>query len=187
MWLIVGLGNPGSKYVFNLHNCGFMALEVLAQRNGISVLKKKFSGEYGKGKIMGEEVILLRPCTYMNCSGSSVREAAGFFKVSPDHIIVVYDDIDLALGTIRVRASGGPGTHNGMKSVVDEIGTREFVRVRIGIGPAPEHYDLADYVLSDIPSEHRETMFSAFVEAAEAVEKRIGGSRIEEKRIGENR
>jgi PTH1 family peptidyl-tRNA hydrolase len=177
MWLIVGLGNPGSKYVFNLHNCGLMALEVLAQGTSIDVRKKKFSGEYGKGRIKGEEVVLLRPTTYMNCSGVSIREAAGFFKVSPDHIIVIYDDIDLPLGTIRVRASGGPGTHNGMRSVVEEIGTREFVRVRIGIGPAPEHYDLADYVLSDIPAEQRETMFNAFVEAAGAVEKRIGENR----------
>jgi len=154
-----------------------MVLEVLAQRNAIDVRKKKFSGEYGKGRIKGEEVILLRPGTYMNCSGRSIREAAGFFKVSPDRIIVIYDDIDLPLGTIRVRASGGPGTHNGMRSVVEEIGTREFVRVRIGIGPAPEHYDLADYVLSDIPAEQRETMFGAFVEAAGAVEKRIGENR----------
>ncbi len=177
MWLIAGLGNPGSKYVFNRHNCGFMALEVLAQRNSIDLRKKKFSGEYGKGRIRGEEVVLLRPSTYMNCSGKSIREASVFFKVPPDRIIVIYDDIDLPLGTIRVRASGGPGTHNGMKSVVEEIGTREFVRVRIGIGPAPEHFDLADYVLSDIPAEQRETMFNAFVEAAGAVEKRIGENR----------
>lgn len=173
MWLIVGLGNPGSKYIFNRHNCGFMVLEVLAQRSGIDIRKKKFSGEYGKGKIAGEEVILLRPGTYMNCSGQSVREAAAFYKVPAERIIVVYDDIDLALGTIRVRASGGPGTHNGMKSVVEQIGTRNFTRVRIGIGPVPEHYDLADFVLSDIPKEDQEEMFKAFLQAAEAIEKRI--------------
>ena len=174
MFLVVGLGNPGAKYVFNWHNCGFMALEVLAQRNDIDVRKKKFSGEYGKGRISGEEVILLRPNTYMNCSGESVREASVFFKIPPSRIIVIYDDIDLKIGTIRVRASGSAGTHNGMKSVIEQIGTGDFARVRIGIGPAPEHYDLADFVLSDIPQEHREKMFQAFVEAAEAVEKRIG-------------
>lgn len=174
MWLIAGLGNPGSKYTFNWHNCGFMALEVLAQRNGIDIHKKKFQGEYGKGRIMGEEVVLLRPGTYMNGSGLSIREAMNYYKLPPERIITVYDDIDLSVGTIRVRSSGGAGTHNGMKSVIEQIGTADFARVRIGIGPAPEHYDLASFVLSDIPKEHRETMFNAFVEAAESIEKRIG-------------
>ncbi|NLW88742.1 MAG: aminoacyl-tRNA hydrolase [Clostridiaceae bacterium] len=174
MWLIAGLGNPGPKYVYNWHNCGFMALEVLAQRNNISLNRSKFSGSYGKGRIFGEEVVLLRPGTYMNCSGLSIRQALHFYKIEPERLIVVYDDIDLKRGSIRVRSSGGAGTHNGMKSVIGEIGSKDFVRVRIGIGPAPEHFELADFVLSDIPKEDHEQMFTAFTEAALAVEKRVG-------------
>jgi PTH1 family peptidyl-tRNA hydrolase len=174
MWLITGLGNPGAKYTYNWHNCGFMSIEVLAQRNHISFNKNKFRGEYGQGTISGEKVILLRPQTYMNLSGESVREAMSFFKIEPENLIVLYDDIDLPRGTIRVRAKGGPGTHNGMKSIISQIGTTDFPRIRIGCGPVPEHWDLADFVLSDINKEEQETMFRAFQEAAMATEKMIG-------------
>lgn len=177
MYLVAGLGNPGSKYQYNWHNCGFMALEVLAQRTGTSVRKVKFKGEYGKGKIGGQEVIFLRPGTFMNLSGQSVREAVEFFKIPPENVIILCDDIDLPIGSIRVRASGGSGTHNGMKSVIAELGSQSFARVRIGAGPAPEQWDLADYVLSDIPKELEETMFGVFTEAAKAVEARIGGGK----------
>ena len=175
MYLLVGLGNPGSKYQYNWHNCGFMTLEVLAQRAGVSVRKVKFKGEYGKGKIGGQEVIFLRPGTYMNLSGQSVREAVEFYKIPLENVIIIYDDIDLPIGSIRVRASGGSGTHNGMKSIIAELGSKSFARVRIGAGPAPEQWDLADYVLSDIPKELQEIMFKAFVDAAKTVEERIGG------------
>ncbi len=177
MYLIAGLGNPGSKYQFNWHNCGFMVLEVLAQRAGASVRKTKFKGEYGKGKINGEEVVFLRPGTFMNLSGQSVREAVEFYKIPLENVIIIYDDIDLPIGSIRVRASGGAGTHNGMKSVITELGSKSFARVRIGAGPAPEQWNLADYVLSDIPKEQQETMFGVFTEAAKAVEARIGGEK----------
>jgi len=173
MWLITGLGNPGAQYTFNWHNCGFMALEVLAQRNKIPVGKAKFKGQYGQGTIFGEKVVLLEPHTYMNLSGESVREALDYFKISPQNLIVLYDDIDLPRGTIRVRAKGGPGTHNGMKSVIGCLGTADFPRVRIGCGPVPKEWDLADFVLSNIGKDDQEKMFSAFVSAAEAAEKLI--------------
>jgi PTH1 family peptidyl-tRNA hydrolase len=177
MFLVAGLGNPGSTYSFNWHNCGFMALEVLAQRNKIPLKKNKFQGEYGKGKIAGVDTVLLRPHTFMNLSGDSIREAMAFFKIPADHVIVIVDDVDIPLGTVRTRGSGGPGTHNGMKSAIERIGTPDFPRVRIGIGPAPEYMDLAAFVLSDIPEQHRETMFEAFVEASQVIEKMIGDDR----------
>lgn len=173
MWLVVGLGNPGSKYTYTWHNCGFLTSEVLAQRNGISVTKSKYKGYYGKGKISGEDAIILRPQTYMNLSGESVIEAAKFFKIPPSHIIVVYDDIDIPVGKIRVRPSGSAGTHNGMKSVIQMLGSQDFPRVRIGCGPVPEKWNLIDFVLAEIFDELKETMFESFTEGAKAVEKYI--------------
>ena len=118
MWLIVGLGKPGKEYTSTFHNCGFMTLEVLAQKNNIKVDRLKWKGEYGRGTIQGEDCILLRPHTFMNLSGQSVIEVMRFFKISLDHLIVIYDDIDIQRGKIRVRSSGSAGTHNGVKSVI---------------------------------------------------------------------
>ena len=173
MWLIAGLGNPGSKYTFTWHNCGFLTSEVLAQRNGIQVTKSKFKGCYGKGKIAGEDAIILRPQTYMNNSGESVIEAMRFFKIPASRLIVVYDDIDIPVGKIRVRPSGSAGTHNGMKSVIYHIGTQDFPRVRIGCGPVPEKWNLVDFVLAEIFEDKKEIMFESFTEVAKAVEKYI--------------
>ena len=173
MWLVVGLGNPGNKYTYTWHNCGFLTTEVLAQRNGISVTKSKYKGYYGKGKISGEDAIILRPQTFMNLSGESVIEAAKFFKIPPSNIIVVYDDIDIPVGKIRVRPSGSAGTHNGMKSVIQMLGSQDFPRVRIGCGPVPEKWNLVDFVLAEIFDEQKETMFNSFTEGAIAVEKYI--------------
>ena len=173
MWLIAGLGNPGSQYTETWHNLGFMALEILAQRNRIPVSKVKFKGEIGQGTIAGEKAVLLKPMTYRNLSGESIREALAYFKIAPENLIVLYDDIDLPRGTIRVRTGGGPGTHNGMKSIIGCIGTEAFPRIRIASGPVPAHWDLADYVLSDIGKDDRETMFAALTDAALAAEKYI--------------
>jgi len=173
MWLIAGLGNPGSQYTKTWHNCGFMTLDVLAQRNRIPVSKTKFKGEFGQGTILGEKVVLLRPHTFMNLSGESIREALEYFKISPENLIVLYDDIDIPRGTVRMRPSGGPGTHNGMKSVISCLGTQDFARIRIGCGPVPQHWDLADFVLSEIGKDDQEQMFSAFVSAADTAEKFI--------------
>jgi len=172
-WLIVGLGNPGSKYTYTWHNCGFLTSEILAKRNSISVTKVKFKGYYGKGKIAGEDAIILRPTTYMNNSGESVIEAVKFFKIDPSHLIVVYDDIDIPAGKIRVRPSGSAGTHNGMKSVIYHMNTQDFPRVRIGCGPVPEKWNLVDFVLSEIFDDKKEIMYEAFNEGAKAVEKYI--------------
>ena len=178
MWLIVGLGNPGKEYNFTFHNCGFMTLEVLAQKNNIKVDRLKWKGEYGRGTIQGEDCILLRPHTFMNLSGQSVIEVMRFFKISLDHLIVIYDDIDIQRGKIRVRSSGSAGTHNGMKSVIYCVESQDFPRVRIGCGPVPEHWDLANFVLSTIPKEEQETMYKAFEEGAKAVEDILSGKPI---------
>ena len=178
MWLIVGLGNPGKEYTSTFHNCGFMTLEVLAQKNNIKVDKLKWKGEYGRGTIQGEDCILLRPHTFMNLSGQSVIEVMRVFKIPLDHLIVIYDDIDIQRGKIRVRSSGSAGTHNGMKSVIYCVESQDFARVRIGCGPVPEHWDLADFVLSTIPKDEQETMLKSFEEGAQAVEDILSGKPI---------
>ncbi|MBR6880735.1 MAG: aminoacyl-tRNA hydrolase [Clostridiales bacterium] len=168
MWLIAGLGNPGDKYAYNRHNCGFLTAEMIADKTGIRIDRTGYEGTYGKGRYEGREVVILKPKTYMNNSGISVAKAANFFKIKPSHIIIIYDDIDIPTGSIRVRAKGSAGTHNGMKSVIAHLGTQEFPRVRIGMGPKPEDRPLADYVLSDIPKEERQTVFDSFEAAADA-------------------
>lgn len=134
MYIIAGLGNPGSKYENTRHNMGFKAIDAMASEFGIDVNRAKFKGLIGEGRIGSEKVILLKPQTYMNLSGQSVREIMNFYKIPEESLIVIYDDFDLPIGSIRVRKSGGPGTHNGMKSVVQELGSRKFPRVRVGIG-----------------------------------------------------
>lgn len=173
MWLIAGLGNPGDKYAYTWHNCGFLTAELLADRNNITLDKSKFKGTYGKGKIAGKDAIILKPSTFMNLSGESILPAAAFFKVEPKHIIVIYDDIDIAIGSIRVRSKGSAGTHNGMRSVIKCLSTQDFPRVRIGTGPVPERWDLVDYVLSEIPKDIRQTVYASFEDAAAACEKYI--------------
>lgn len=173
MWLIAGLGNPGKKYMYTWHNMGYLAVDLLAERNGFFLDKDKFSGMYGKGKIKGEDAIIIKPTTFMNNSGECIVPAAKFFKINPDHIIVVYDDIDIAKGTIRVREKGSAGTHNGMRSCIQHLGTELFPRVRIGTGPVPEHFELINYVLTDVPKDERVMMNEAFVKACEAIEKMV--------------
>lgn len=169
-WIVAGLGNPGTRYEATWHNAGFLALEVLSQRTGIRTDRIRFQGLSGQGTIGGNRVVLLKPSTFMNRSGQSIRDALAWHKVPPERLVVVYDDIDLPCGTLRIRPSGGPGTHNGMRSIVETLGTESFPRVRIGIGPVPERWDLADYVLSPIPGDRREILFQSLVRAAQAVE-----------------
>ena len=149
MKLVVGLGNPGIKYLKNLHNLGFMAVELLAERHGVAFNKKGFKGLYGEKNINGEKVVFLKPQTFMNLSGESVQELAAFYKIEPKDILIVYDDLDIARGSVRIRAKGSAGTHNGMRSVVSRLGSTDFPRVRIGIKPEVD-YAIIDYVLSDI-------------------------------------
>ena len=169
MYLIVGLGNPTKEYERTRHNAGFDAVDMLADKLNVTVAERKHKGLCGKGMIGGEKVILLKPQTYMNLSGESVRSAADFYKIDPEHIIVMYDDIDLDVGKLRVRARGSAGGHNGIKNIIAHLGTQEFPRVRIGVGAKPDRMDLADYVLGRFSQVERQVMEDAFKEAAIAV------------------
>lgn len=160
-WLIVGLGNPGKEYERSRHNCGFRALDILAGKLNAKVDKLKFQGLYTQTAYNGIKLYLLKPQTYMNLSGKSVVQLSAFFKIPPQRIIVLFDDISLAPGRLRVRAEGSAGGHNGIKSIIQELGSQDFPRVKIGVGAKPNpDYDLADWVLGS---------FSALDEKAMAV------------------
>ena len=155
MYIIVGLGNPEPEYSNTRHNMGFDTINKIAKKYNIEFSKTNFKGIYGTGIIEGEKVILLKPQTYMNLSGESIKEIIDFYKLNRDNLIIIYDDIDIEPGIIKLRKTGGPGTHNGMKSVIKEIGTEKFPRVRVGIGK-PEHKgDLINYVIGKISEENR--------------------------------
>ncbi len=170
MYLIVGLGNIGLKYKNTRHNMGFMAIDELAKRNGLKFNKKRFKGNVAEGSLYGNKVVLLKPSTYMNLSGESVIEAYRFYKPDPKDIIVLYDDIDLDMGKLRIRPSGSAGTHNGMRSIVNHLKTYGFARVRIGIGKNPPYMQLADYVLQKLKGNDKKTLEEACEKAAKAVE-----------------
>lgn len=169
-WLIAGLGNPGAKYEKTWHNAGFLSLEVISQKNKIKMDRIKFKGVYGQGSIKGEKVVLLKPTTFMNQSGESIQEAMAFFKIPSDKVILIYDDIDVERGMIKIRQTGSAGTHNGMRSVITHLNTQDFPRIRVGIGPLPPRWLIIDYVLSEIIQEHQKTMFSSFEKVSDAVE-----------------
>lgn len=168
MMIIAGLGNPGKEYENTRHNAGFMTIDALAEKLGADVSERKHRAFCGKAVIGGEKVILMKPQTYMNSSGESIRAAADYFKVPPEDILVIYDDISLAPGQLRVRAKGSAGGHNGIKSIIAHLGTQEFPRVRVGVGEKPPRMDLADYVLGHFSKGEREIMEEAVKEAAEA-------------------
>lgn len=160
-WLIVGLGNPGKEYEHSRHNCGFRALDILAGKLNAKVDKLKFQGLYAQTCYNGTKLFLLKPQTYMNLSGKSVVQLSAFYKIPPQRIIVLFDDISLAPGRLRVRGDGSAGGHNGIKSIIQELGSQDFPRVKIGVGAKPNpDYDLADWVLGS---------FSALDEKAMAV------------------
>ncbi len=165
-YYIVGLGNPGSKYERTRHNAGFDVVTILGQRNGISVRMHDYKARLGKGKIGDKNVLLIMPQTFMNNSGQSMKEMMQALGVGADKLIVVYDDMDLKLGSVRVKEQGSAGTHNGMKSVIFNLQTDEFVRVRVGIGK-PEG-ETVDYVLGEY--ENKEAAFDALKKAADAIE-----------------
>ena len=148
MFVIVGLGNPGKKYENTRHNAGFIAIDALANKYGISVTEKKHKALCGSGVIEGVKVLLVKPQTYMNLSGESVREVLDFYKLNPEEeMLVIYDDISLAPGNIRIRRKGSAGGHNGIKSLIAHAGTQDFMRIKVGVGEKPSGWDLADYVL----------------------------------------
>lgn len=169
MYIIVGLGNPGTKYAHTRHNAGFDTIDMLAEANRISVLEAKQKALIGKGFIGGEKIILAKPVTFMNLSGESVRELVNYYKVDErDSLIVIYDDISLEPGQIRIRKKGSAGGHNGIKNIIAQLGHDEFMRIKIGVGEKPKGYDLADYVLSRFSGEEQSVMEDAFEKAAEA-------------------
>ena len=175
-WLIVGLGNPGSEYAHNRHNVGYWTVNRLARLHGVK-LKARTLAALGEGKIAGNDVVLLKPRTYVNKSGDAVVPAMRKWKVDPAHLLVIYDDLDLPAGRIRMRAGGGDGGYKGLKSIIASLGSREFPRIRIGIGrphvagePSWEPEVVGDYVLSDPGSDQAKTLQGAVTRAAQAVE-----------------
>ena len=170
MYLIVGLGNPESDYSRTRHNMGFDVINKLAEKFDIKVNKSKFKALYGTGTINGEKVILVKPQTFMNLSGEAVQEFVNFYKINLDELIVIYDDIDTTPGKIRIRKTGGPGTHNGMKSVVSMLNSEEFMRVRVGIGMPEFKGDLINYVIGHVPDEEYDMLQKGVAIAAESVE-----------------
>ena len=174
MYIIAGLGNPESKYDKTRHNIGFRLIDELAVRNGITFSDRKHNGLVGKGIISGEKVILLKPLTYMNLSGECVGPAADYYKVEPENVIILFDDISLDVGRIRIRKKGSAGGHNGIKSIIAHLGSENFPRLKFGVGDKPKEMDLADYVLGRFSSQDEATVSEGIKRACEAVECMIG-------------
>lgn len=169
MYLIVGLGNPENEYSNTRHNMGFWTINEISKNNNIEVNKSKFKGLFGTGIIQGKKVMLLKPQTYMNLSGEAIKEVVDFYQIK-DNIIVIYDDIDTEKGCIRIRKKGGPGTHNGMKSIVENLKTIDFARIRVGIGQPKYKNDIINYVIGKIPEEEQVILQQGTKKAAMAVE-----------------
>lgn len=170
MYLIVGLGNPTKEYEHTRHNVGFDTIDVIADKYGISVTEKKHKALVGKGNIEGNKVVLAKPLTYMNLSGESVRQIVDYYKMDEtSELIVIYDDISLPPGQLRIRKKGSAGGHNGIKNIIAHLGHDVFARIKIGVGEKPKGYDLADYVLSRFQKEEVVIMQKAFEEAGSAV------------------
>ena len=170
-WLIVFLGNPGPRYEFTRHNAGVMAAEAMAREKNLSINKLRFKSLTASCTIGGQAVLLMKPQTFMNLSGEAVRQAAAFYKVAPEHVLVISDEISLPIGKLRIRTKGSAGGHNGLKDIIAKLGTQDFPRIRIGVG-APPHpdYDMADWVLSTFKNQDAEDMKAAALRAAQAAE-----------------
>lgn len=170
-WLLVCLGNPGKEYENTRHNIGFMAADELSRREGVKINKLRYRALSGEVRAGTQRVLVIKPQTYMNLSGESVKLAGGFYKIPPDHVLVISDDVALPLGKLRIRAGGSAGGHNGLKNIIAHLGTDQFPRVKIGVGgkPHPE-YDMADWVLSQFAGEDKKTMEEAVRRAADAAE-----------------
>lgn len=168
-FIIAGLGNPGTKYEDTRHNSGFMAVEVLAEKQGVQLKKLRFKSLTAEADIGGHRCLLMKPTTFMNNSGDAIEEAAHFYKIPPENTLIIYDDITLDVGRLRIRGKGSDGGHNGMKSVILRLNTDAFPRIRIGVGKKPHpDYDLADWVLSRFTKAEGELLMPALTNAAEA-------------------
>lgn len=170
MKVIVGLGNPDRKYHGTRHNIGFQAIDYLADKYRITVDTKKHRGLTGKGFVEGQKVILVKPQTYMNLSGECLRQIMDFYKLEPEDFIVIYDDINLDVGQLRIRKKGSAGGHNGIKSIISHLGSQDFPRIRIGVGEKPKEYDLVDYVLGHFSKEELKIYDEIMPNVAGAVE-----------------
>ena len=172
MLLFVGLGNPGKEYDGTRHNIGFEAADALARASSASDFKEKFSGVWTKGRLGGEDIVILKPMTFMNLSGQSVQPAAAFFKVTPGEIVVLHDELDLPFGDVRLKKGGGHAGHNGLRSMIERLGTPDFARVRLGIGRPPAGFrgEVADYVLSRFDGIERVTVGDVITRATAMVE-----------------
>lgn len=171
MFLIVGLGNPGKQYEHTRHNIGFDVMDAIADKYNISISEKKHKALCGKGVIEGVKVVLAKPQTFMNLSGESVAELLHYYKLAPEEeLLVIYDDISLAPGNIRIRKKGSAGGHNGIKNMIAMTGTQEFLRIKVGVGEKPKGWDLADYVLGHFDASDRERVEKATVNAITAAE-----------------
>lgn len=169
-YLVVGLGNPGSQYEATRHNVGFRAVDALAKEAGVKIDRAKFQALTAQVTVGGVRVLLMKPQTYMNLSGVAVKQAADFYKVPPERVLVLFDDIDLDVGRLRIRRNGSAGGHNGIKSIISSLGSQEFPRIKIGVGAKPHpDYDLADWVLSRFTLAEQKLLDPAIEHAAEAV------------------
>ena len=176
MYLIAGLGNPGKQYEATRHNMGFDTIDCLVEKHNIPQGGVKFNAMYGSGFIGGEKVIFMKPLSFMNLSGGPVQEMAAYFKIDPEsELIVVYDDISLAPGQIRIRKKGSAGGHNGIKSIISHLGTNVFPRIKVGVGEKPSGYDLADYVLGHFSKDDRAKMQEGYTRAMHAAEMLVAG------------
>ena len=170
-WLIAGLGNPGGQYDGTRHNAGFAVADELARRGGFSIRRARFKALTADASIGGQGVLVMKPATYMNLSGEAVGEAARFYKLTQDHVLVISDDVDLPLGKLRLRTGGSAGGHNGLKSVIQHLGSDQFPRLKVGVGGKPHpDYDLADWVLGRLQGEDKKMMDETVQRAADAVE-----------------
>ncbi len=170
-WLVVGLGNPGDKYEYTRHNAGFLVADELGERGRFPIQRLKFKALTSTASIGGQGALVMKPVTYMNLSGEAVGEAARFYKLDPSHVLVISDDVDLPLGKLRIRTGGSAGGHNGLKSVIQHLGTDQFPRLKVGVGGKPHpDYDMADWVLGKLQGEDKKVMDGAVQRAADAVE-----------------
>lgn len=176
MFVIVGLGNSTAQYEGTRHNAGFDVIDVLAEKYNISVDARKCRAFCGKGVIAGQKVLLVKPQTYMNLSGESVGGIVNYYKIDPESdLLVIYDDISLDVGQLRIRKKGSAGGHNGIKSIIAHLGTTVFPRIKVGVGEKPKNYDLADYVLGHFSKQERELMEEGYEHASDAVEQIVQG------------
>lgn len=170
-WLLVGLGNPGDKYENTRHNAGYMVVDEIGNRKKIPIQKLKYKALTNTTELGGQKVLVMKPVTYMNLSGEAVRQAADFYKIPAERILVISDDTALAIGKLRIRKNGSAGGHNGLKSIIQQLGTDQFPRLRVGVGEKPHpDYDLADWVLGHFTGQDKKDMDASVSRAADAVE-----------------